>query len=127
MSTAAHVGEIRASLLASDPLQIALDRPNREIVTPVRLSAATTIQALELTNGATLNAKLQKAAAKFMAEATASPGAWLDEIYRHALGRRPSPAELGLATEILGKPVTAEGITDLLWMLVNHPEFQLIN
>ena len=54
---------IRASLLAADPLQVALDRPNREIVMPARASAATTIQALELTNGATLNAKLQKARA----------------------------------------------------------------
>jgi mono/diheme cytochrome c family protein len=127
VSTAAHVGEIRASLLAADPLQVALDRPNREIVTPVRLSAATTIQALELTNGTTLNTKLQKAAAKFLPEVTASPAAWLDKIYRHALGRRPSPSELGLAQEILGQPMAAEGVTDFLWMLVNHPEFQLIN
>ncbi len=127
VSTTAHVGEIRASLLASDPLQIALDRPNREIVTPVRLSAATTIQALELTNGATLNTKLLKSAAKFLPAATASPAAWLEEIYRHALGRRPSADELGLATEILGQPVAVEGVADFLWMLVNHPEFQLIN
>jgi mono/diheme cytochrome c family protein len=127
VSTAAHVGEIRSSLLAADPLQVALDRPNREIVTPVRASTATTIQALELTNGATLNAKLQKAAAKFVPEAAVSPAAWLGKIYRHALGRAPSPGELALATEILGQPVAAEGVTDFLWMLVNHPEFQLIN
>jgi hypothetical protein len=127
VSTAAHVGEIRASLLAADPLQVALDRPNREIVTPVRLSAATTIQALELTNGATLNAKLQVAAAKLLPAATAAPEVWIDRVYRHTLGRRPSATELQLAREIVGGPPTAEGIADFLWMQVNHPEFQLIN
>jgi mono/diheme cytochrome c family protein len=127
VSTAAHVGEIRTSLLAADALQIALDRPNREIVTPVRANTATTIQALELTNGATLNAKLQKAATKFAPEASAAPAAWIDKTYRHALGRGPSPTELALATEILGRPVAPEGVADFLWMLVNHPEFQLIN
>lgn len=127
VSTTAHVGEIRASLLAADPLQVALDRPNREIVTPVRASTATTIQALELTNGATLNARLQKAAAKSVPEATAAPAAWLRKTYRFALSRLPSPTELALAQEILGQPVAAEGVADFLWMLVNHPEFQLIN
>src|SRR5260221_11688930 len=62
ISTVAQPGHIRAALLASDPLQIALDRPNREVIIPVRAAAATTIQALELTNGTTLNARLQKAA-----------------------------------------------------------------
>lgn len=127
VSTVAHVGEIRASLLAADPLQVALDRPNREIVTPVRLTAATTIQALELTNGATLYVRLQKAAAAALPEATNSSSAWIDKTYRHALGRSPSAAESSVAAEILGQPATAEGLTDFLWALVNHPEFQLIN
>jgi mono/diheme cytochrome c family protein len=127
VSTVAQVGEIRASLLAADPLQVALDRPNREIVTPVRASAATTIQALELTNGATLNAKLQKASAKFAPEVATAPAAWLVKTWCHALGRSPSAAEESVATEILGQPVAADGVADFLWMLVNHPEFQLIN
>jgi hypothetical protein len=127
VSTAAHVGEIRAALLAADPLQVALDRPNREIVTPVRANAATTIQALELTNGATLNARLQKAAAKLVPLAAADPGTWLDRFQRQALGRPPSPAEREIALEMLGKPVTAAGLADYLWAVVNLPEFQLIN
>jgi mono/diheme cytochrome c family protein len=127
VSTAAHVGEIRAALLAADPLQVALDRPNREIVVPQRASTATTIQALELTNGHTLNTRLAASAAKLAAQAAGDPGAWLEEIYRHALSRPPSPAERDLSVELLGKPATAEGITDFLWALVNLPEFQLIN
>ena len=127
VSTAAHVGEIRASLLAADPLQVALDRPNREVVIPARASAATTIQALELTNGATLNAELQKAAAKLAPAATIDPAAWLDRIYLHALARPPSPAESQLALALLGSPAKPEGIADLLWAIVNLPEFQLVN
>ncbi len=127
VSTVAQTGKIRAALLAADPLQVALDRPNREIVTPIRASLPTTIQALELTNGATLNAKLQKAAAKFTPEAVATPDVWLGKTYRHALGRAPSGTELDLARNILGQPVAMEGVEDFLWMLVNHPEFQLIN
>ena len=38
-STVAHAGKIRASLLAADPLQVALDRPNREVVIPVRATS----------------------------------------------------------------------------------------
>jgi hypothetical protein len=127
VSTAANVGAIRASLLAADPLQVALDRPNREVVVPVRASAATTIQALELTNGATLNARLQKAAAKFAPDAARDPAAWLDSIYRHAIGRAPGAVEREIAGEVLGKPATADGVADFLWLLVNLPEFQLIN
>ena len=75
VGTAASAGKIRASLLAADPLQVALDRPNREVVIPARATAATTIQALELTNGATLDARLQQAAAKFAADAGSDPAA----------------------------------------------------
>jgi hypothetical protein len=127
VSTVAQTGNIRAALLAADPLQVALDRPNREIVTPLRASTATTLQALELTNGATLDARLQKAAAARRPEAAAAPAAWLHKVYRHALARPPSPVETSVATEILGQPVTPEGVADFLWILVNHPEFQLIN
>ncbi len=127
VSTVAQPGHIRAALLAADPLQVALDRPNREVVIPERTTAATTIQALELTNGATLDARLQKAAAKFTAEADRDPQAWLNRIYLQALSRPPNPAEREIASEMLGHPATGTGVADLLWAIVNLPEFQLIN
>jgi hypothetical protein len=127
ISTVAQPGHIRAALLAADPLQVALDRPNREVVIPERSIAATTIQALELTNGATLDARLEKAAAKLAPEAARDPQAWLDRIYESTLSRRPTPAEREIATEMLGKPASPHGVADFLWALVNLPEFQLIN
>ncbi len=127
VSTAAHAGRIRAPLLASDPLQAALDRPNREIVTPERLTAATTIQALELTNGSTLDARLKKAAAKLLPDAAKDPAAWVDHAYRTLLSRPPAAEERQIAAELFGAEPKAEVVADFLWAIVNLPEFQLIN
>jgi hypothetical protein len=114
-------------LLAADPLQVALDRPNREVIIPVRSTAATTLQALELTNGSTLDSRLHKAAAKFAPEAARDANAWIDGIYRSAFSRPPTASEREIAAEMLGHPATADSIADFLWAIVNLPEFQLIN
>ncbi len=132
VSTAAHSGKIRAPLLAADPLQLALDRPNREIITPARNTAATTIQALELTNGATLDTRLKSAAAK-LAPAIAKDAAvagsdpWIERTYRSLLNRAPVAAEKQLGLELLGNDPKPDAVADFLWALVNLPEFQLIN
>jgi mono/diheme cytochrome c family protein len=125
VSTAAQPGRIRAGLLAADPLQVALDRPNREVVIPVRANSATTIQALELTNGATLNGKLQRAAARLAKDPAAC--ASLDQLFRLALGRPPGASEREAMHDLLGAAPKYEDIADFLWALVNHPEFQLVN
>ena len=127
VSTAAHAGKIRAPLLAADPLQLALDRPNREIVTPARITAATTIQALELTNGSTLDARLKSAAKKLQPDAAKDPAAWIAHTYRSLLNRDPAVEEKQIALEILGNEPKLEALADLLWAIVNLPEFQLIN
>ncbi len=127
VSTAAHSGKIRAPLLAADPLQLALDRPNREIVTPARITAATTIQALELTNGATLDARLKMAATKLLPDAAKDPTAWIAQTYRSLLNREPSADEKQIALEFLSTVPKLEALEDFLWAIVNLPEFQLIN
>ena len=127
VSTAAHAGKIRAPLLAADPLQLALDRPNREIVTPARITAATTIQALELTNGSTLDARLKSAAKKLQPDAAKDPAAWVAHTYRALLCREPAADEKQIALELLGDDPKPEAVADFLWAIVNLPEFQLIN
>jgi hypothetical protein len=127
VSTAAHAGKIRAPLLAADPLQLALDRPNREIVTPARITAATTIQALELTNGSTLDSRLQSSAKKLQPDAAKDPAAWIARTYRTLLNREPAADERRFALELLGTEPKPEAIADFLWAIVNLPEFQLIN
>ena len=109
----------RASLVNADPLMTALGRPNREQTMTVRQAGATTLQALELTNGATLAALLKRGTENLVAQSPA-------EIFRHALGRVPTAAESSLITGLVGTPARAEGMEDFLWSLAMLPEFQLI-
>jgi hypothetical protein len=126
ISTAAQPGHIRASLLGADTLMLALDRPNREQVMTSRLTAATTLGALELTHGKSLNERLKRTAHKLVVPAGKDPHAWITEIYLHTLGRVPSATELRLAREMLGEPVTEEGAADFLWVMTMLPEFDFI-
>jgi hypothetical protein len=117
-------GPVRAALVNNNALMTALGRPNREVVLTRRSEEATTLQALELTNGSTLATLLRRGVQNRI-------GAGEDEglparIYREALGRPPSADELALAAELTGKPVRPDGLEDFLWAMVMLPEFQLI-
>ena len=118
----------RASLVAADPLMAALGRPNREQVMTVRQGAATTLQALELTNGSTLAVLLKQAAEKILTDTAVSTttATLITALYRHALSRPPTSAELFAAEPVVGAPASSEGVQDLLWALAMLPEFQLI-
>jgi mono/diheme cytochrome c family protein len=119
-------GAVRASLVAADPLMVALGRPNREQVMTSRQSTATTLQGLELTNGDTLNKIVKRGAEKWLANNQRSPDELASEIFIKSLGRKPTKNELKLATELIGAPVKHEGVEDLLWSVAMLPEFQLI-
>ncbi|HSU68709.1 MAG TPA: DUF1553 domain-containing protein, partial [Tepidisphaeraceae bacterium] len=127
ITTAAQPGGIRAPLLAADPLMTALDRPSREQVMTSRNTAATTLQALELTNGKTFDTKLKYAAKKLAPEAAKDPARFVNETYRKLLCRDPSEPEAKLAAELLGDPVKPEGVADFLWAITLLPEFQFVN
>jgi len=120
-------GRVRSALVAADPLTVALGRPNREQVITSRASAATTLQALELTNGQMLTGMLHQGAANLASDSKEKSGRKLTEdLYVKALGRKPTAAELKTAEEILGNPVQKEGVEDLLWAMIMLPEYQLI-
>ncbi len=121
----AYARQVRASLANNDALMTALGRPNREQVVTVRASAATTLQALELTNGSTLAGELKQAGAR-LAQEIPDPTTLAQRLYWQAIARPPSASELALATEILGTPVRSEGVEDLLWAMTMLPDFQLI-
>lgn len=104
---------------------IALGRSNREQVVTDRPKAATTLQALELTNGTPLSTLLEKGAKKW-SEASSDPAGLVDRIYRRALLRSPTAEEQRLALELLGPKATPDGVEDLLWAIVMLGEFQLI-
>jgi mono/diheme cytochrome c family protein len=116
---------VRASLLNDDELTRALGRPNREQVVTKRDSLATLLQALELTNGKTLDAAL-KAGAEHLLKAGGDTDAVIGRVYHTALGRAPTAAELDVARGLVGAPAKAEGVADLLWAVLMLPEFQII-
>ncbi|MEX2043860.1 MAG: DUF1549 domain-containing protein [Opitutus sp.] len=117
----------RASLVNADSLMIALGRPNREQCITVRQATATTLQALELTNGATLARLLRAGAENILDGGNSATGALVDSLYRMALGRPPADMERQLSESLVGTPARREGIEDLLWILAMLPEFQLIH
>jgi hypothetical protein len=119
-----HIGKIRAVLANADPLQVALGRPNREQTVTTRLTAATTLQALELTNGHELSELIQHGAQNLMGEYP--DGRLIPQLYARALGRKPTREELKLAREVVGQPAQPAGVEDLLWTMAMLPEFQLI-
>ncbi len=116
----------RASLVAADPLMVALGRPNREQTVTARQEEATTLQALELTNGETLARLLADAADSILTRSDTSSEALVERLYQHTLSRPPAASELALASQLVGTPADPAGVQDLLWALTALPEFQLI-
>ncbi len=119
------VGMVRAALVSADPLQVALGRPNREQVVTTRPTVATTLQALELTNGDTVSDIFRRGAADLAAR-TESGRELAQQVYLKALGRKATSTELKLAEDMVGKKAQREGVEDLLWAMAMLPEFQLI-
>ena len=117
---------VRASLTTSDPLMRALGRPRREQVVTRRDSLATMLQALELTNGSTLDALLNEGARRWLNDKEKDADGLINAIYTTALGRKPNNKERTTAAQLIGSPVSQQGVSDLLWALTMLPEFQLI-
>lgn len=116
----------RAALAMSDALQHALGRPSREQVVTRRDSIATTLEALELNNGAVLDRMLKRGAKRWLGRNEASPDRLIDDLYRTALGRDANKSELEVGRQLVGSPPKESGVEDLLWVLFMLPEFQLI-
>jgi mono/diheme cytochrome c family protein len=125
LAAASVEGHARAALVAADPLTLALGRPNREQVVTTRTTAATTLQALELSNGGTLARALDQGAARLLADKP-TPAVLITRLYQRALGRNPTAAEAKTCRELLGPTLRPEGVQDVLWVVVMLPEFQLI-
>jgi hypothetical protein len=117
---------VRAALEFDDPLLTALGRTSREQVVTRRDPVATTLQALELTNGTTLDGKLRSGAEHWVGERPRGRDELVRDIFRAALGRPPAPDEVRAALDLVGPTPTVEGVQDLLWAIVMLPEFQVI-
>jgi hypothetical protein len=116
----------RAALMKSDLLQRSLGRPNREQIVSMRPTELSTLEAIDLANGAGLTDLLNRGAANLMHRHWATPDALVHWLYQAALCREPTSAELQVAHEILGPQLTESGVADLLWSVFMLPEFQLV-
>ena len=117
---------VRASLMKCDLLQRALGRPNREQIVSMRPEDLTTLEALDLANGAALSNALLSGAKRIAARGWESPDALVTWLYRFAIARPPSADELASARELLADAPGENGVQDLLWAVCMLPEFQLI-
>ncbi len=58
---------------------------------------------------------------------TGSPAQGIEKIYLAALSRRPTPAEAAKLASYVGKAATpAEGMSDVLWAVLNSSEFTMV-
>ena len=115
---------VRASLVANDFLMRSLGRPHRDQVVTSRPSSLTTLQAIDLANGEILsNTLVQGAKNLSISQKRENIPRWL---YRHALGRNPTPIEEKTLLTITKNSPQQQGVEDLLWMVFMQPDFQII-
>lgn len=121
---------LRAALLKADSLMRTLGRPNRDQIVSMRPNDLSTLEAIDLANGAQIAKILNEGSALLLKQDWGKQPkenfvAWL---YEQALSRAPTVQERQIAAEILGDEVTltARGIEDLLWAVVMLPEFQWV-
>ncbi|MDF1787044.1 MAG: PSD1 and planctomycete cytochrome C domain-containing protein [Verrucomicrobiales bacterium] len=118
-------GKKRWGLRKIDPLIRTLGRTKRDVIVTQRESVATTAQLIELSNGKALADIIAKGAQSWY-DSGKDFEAMMETLFVHALGRTPAVQEKETLREIVGTPIETEGIEDMLWMLVMHPEFQLV-
>jgi len=117
---------VRASLLKCDSLMRTLGRPNREQIVTTRPNDLTTLDAMDLNNGAELDERLAEAAKALIAKRFANSGELASYVWRASLSREPTVGELQLAQSLLGIQPTAPAVQDFLWGIFMLPEFQIV-
>src|SRR5690606_3260339 len=120
-----HAPFTRAALVENDAFLKALGRPSRETVITSRVSQASLLQALELTNGAKLTEALHAGAAAWK-EKYATTDTLVNALYLKALGRPATAEEINVVESAIGPVPSEENIQDLVWAILLVPEFQLI-
>ena len=115
---------MRAALVSATRLMTVLGRPNREQVVTTRPAELTTLDALELSNGAELAAIVNAGAGELQRRFAEQPrGESIGWLYTAALGRAPAADETQIALTYLNAATEQDGWGDLLWALVVTPEF----
>lgn len=118
---------IRTSLIKSDFLMRSLGRPLREQIVSSRPSELTTLEAIDLTNGATLAKYLEEGARNIVNGDWQSSQKLVQHLFVAALSRTPTADEMAVILESLDANPSPQQVEDLLWVLVMMPEFMLVH
>ena len=120
-----NVTMIRASLVKSDFLMRSLGRPNRDQIVSVRPTEMTTLEAIDLSIGETLDSYLKRGAERIARKSWESPAEFVRWVYQHALCREPTAEELKVLGSDLSTPLDPSAVADILWAIIMLPEFQI--
>ncbi len=107
-------------------LQEALGRPDRNNVMTVRETDASTLQALQILTGPELQGVVDKLSAKLLEKKLATQDL-ITLIYTRGLNRAPTEQELKLTSETLGESPKLDAVSDVLWLVIALPEFQVLD
>lgn len=117
---------IRAVFTPLNSLQASLGRPNREQIVTSRPELMTTLEAFHLANGETLATILRQAAVNLLKQHP-STEPLVESMFARLLLRQPNQQERAVVRDLLGERPEAARVEDLLWMLLNLPEFHFIH
>jgi hypothetical protein len=117
---------IRASLLKSDFLMRSLGRPLREQIVSMRPDELTTLEAVDLSNGAALAGYLEKGGKNLAEQWAGRRNELIDHLYQFALCRKPTAEERAAIFDAVSEDPKAVEIEDLLWAMFVTPEFFLV-
>jgi len=117
---------VRASLLKNTALMKSLGRPMREQIVSMRPDLLTTLEAIDLSNEASLANAFRQGARKLIAETEGDTQKLAERLFLFALSRRPTAEEFRIIGEMLGETAEPTAVEDLLWSVCMLPEFFLI-
>ena len=92
----------------------------------MRPSDFTTLEAIDLANGETLAAAIEKGVKQWRPSSGQTASDVMNRLYLSALARPPTADELAAATAVLDKELPSEAVQDVLWSILMLPEFQLV-
>lgn len=116
---------VRAALLNNDFLMRSLGRPLRDQIVTSRPNDLTTLEAIDLSNGAQFATALTLGG-EHWAQQQLDAESLARELFLASLSRQPTRSELNILSDQLSPVPTALEIEDLLWTLFMMPEFLLI-
>ncbi|MBD3674498.1 MAG: DUF1549 domain-containing protein [Planctomycetaceae bacterium] len=117
---------VRASLLKNTALMKSLGRPMREQIVSMRPDQLTTLEAIDLSNEASLAQAFATGAKHLIDQFDGNSKRLTEHLFLFALSRRPTPEESTIIEDLLGETAEQREVEDLLWSVCMLPEFFLI-